>query len=86
MAAGQQVHLGGLLGHQRGLPLRQDDDAGDQLQRGEGGQVTEHHQRLVERGVHVVGAVPALVHGRVRPDHVVVGQHVPEAEFLTRCP
>ena len=31
--AGQQVDLGGLLGHQRRLPLRQDDDAGDEFER-----------------------------------------------------
>ena len=31
---------------------------------------------------HVVRAVPALVHGRVGAQHVVVGQQVPEAEFL----
>ena len=48
-AAGEQVDLGGLLGHERGLALRQDDDAGDQLERRHRGQVAEHHERLVER-------------------------------------
>ena len=33
-------------------------------------------------GVHVVGAVPRLVHLGIGPDHVVVGQHVLEAEVL----
>ena len=46
------------------------------------GQVAEQHERLVERGVHVVGAVPAAVHRRVGAEHVVVGQHVGEPEFL----
>ena len=38
------------------------------------GQVAEHHQRLVEGGVHVVGAVPAGVDRRIGADDVVVGQ------------
>ena len=56
----QQVDLGRLLGDQCGLALREDDDAGDELERGESGEVAEEHERLVERRVHVIGAVPAL--------------------------
>ena len=31
-AAGEQIHLRGLLGHERGLALGKDDDPGDQLE------------------------------------------------------
>jgi hypothetical protein len=41
LAAGQQVDLRGLLGDERGLPLRQDDDPGDHFQPGQRGQVAE---------------------------------------------
>ena len=34
----------------------------------------------MELGVDVVGSVPALVHGRIRSDHVVIGDQVPEAQ------
>ena len=46
------------------------------------GQVAEHHERLVERRVDVVGPVPVLVHGRISAEHVVVGQQVGEAKLL----
>ncbi len=90
-AAGQQVDLRGLLGDERGLALREDDDAGHQLDRGDRGEVAEHHERLVEGRVHVVGALPRRVHQRVGADHVVVGQDVREAELVhplvrTRAP
>src|SRR5712691_2062021 len=80
-AAGQQVHLGRLLGDQGSLPLRQDDDAGHQFQGRQCGQVAEQHQRLVKGGADVVGAIPSLMHRRVGTQDVVVGQHVGEAEF-----
>ena len=47
----EQVDLGRLLGHERGLALRQDDDAGHQLERRDRGEVAEQHERLVERRV-----------------------------------
>ena len=47
-----------------------------------GGQVAEHHQRLVERRVDVVGPGPRLVHARIGAEHVVVGQDVGEAKLL----
>jgi hypothetical protein len=81
-ATGQQVDLGGLLGHQHGRSLGEDGDAGDQFERRAGGEVAEQHERLVERGVDVVGTAPVWVHGRIRSHHVVVGHHVPVAEFL----
>jgi hypothetical protein len=81
-AAGEQVDLGGLLGDQGGLALGQDDDAGDQLQPGQGGQVAEQHHGLVERGGDVVGAGVAGVPGRVGAEDVLVGEQVSEAEVL----
>ncbi len=78
---GEQVHLGRLLNGQHGLPLRQDDDPGDQLHGGHRGQIAVQDHRLVKRGVHVIGALPAGMHRGVRARHVVVGQHVGEPEF-----
>ena len=47
--AGEHVHRGRLLGHQRGLALRQDDDAGDELEPLRAGtEVAEQHEHLVE--------------------------------------
>ena len=46
------------------------------------GQVAEHHQRLVERGVHVVRTGPADVNRGVGADDMVVRQQVGETQFL----
>ncbi len=57
-AAGEHVHLGGLLGRKRGLALRQDDDARHELDRPRAcGDEPEQDERLVERLRGVV--VPA---------------------------
>lgn len=69
LATGQQADLGGLLRHQRGLPLRQDDDAGDEVQPGDRGEVAEHDQRLTEGGRDAGRAVPALVNARQAGAH-----------------
>ncbi len=82
VAIGQQVDLGGLLGDQRRLALRQDDDAGDELKRDQRGKVAERDERLVESRVDVIRPGPRLVNGRVRAEHVVVGENVGEAELL----
>ena len=76
--AGEQIDLGGLLGHQHRLSLRQDDDAGDEFQCGDRGQVAEHDEGLVKRGVDVIGALPTLMHCRVCAHDVVVGEDVGE--------
>src|SRR5713226_650970 len=48
-ASAQDVDLGGLLGHERGLALRQDEDAGDELELGgDRRQESEEHHELVE--------------------------------------
>jgi DNA-binding transcriptional MerR regulator/effector-binding domain-containing protein len=85
-AVGEEVDLGGLLRHEGRLALREDDDAGDQLEGGDPGQVAEHHEGLVERGEAVVGPVPGLVHARIGPEDMVVGQQVGEAEGLDALP
>jgi hypothetical protein len=81
-AAGEKVDFGRLLGDQGRLPLRENDDPGDELQRCESGQVAEEHERLVEGRVEVVGARPSLVDGRVGPHHVVVGDDVGVTELF----
>ena len=85
-AAGQEIDVGRLPGHERGLALRQDQDPGgepDPL--GDAGQMGEHHERVVERVVLGVRAGqrrrPIGVHGT---EHVVVGEEVVEAEVLDR--
>src|ERR1035438_3749147 len=40
----------------------------------------------MEGGAHVIGTIPALVHGWVRAYHVVVGHHVLEAQLLDPPP
>jgi hypothetical protein len=82
LAASEQVNLRCLLGDQRGLPLRQDDDAGHKLQRGNCSQVAEHHERLVEGRVDVVRPVPAVMHSRVGTEDVIVGEDVGETQLL----
>ena len=82
-AAGQHVHLGGLLGDQGGLALGQDDDAGAHFNLfGDGGQIAEHYERLVEHIVLVVGAVPLGALGRVGAQHMVKDQQVCVAQGL----
>ena len=72
--AGEDVHRGGLLGHQRGLALREDDDAGYQLQPpGAGPEVAEEHEGLVERALVGVGrTVPQPLESlQLGAEHVV---------------
>ena len=85
-AAGEQVDLGRLLGDERGLALRQDDDPGDELELRARGEVAEQHERLVERRVHVVRARPGGWAVRIGAEHVVVGEQVGEPELLHRLP
>src|SRR5262249_28640190 len=47
--AAEHVHRSGLLGHQRGLPLGQDNDTGDELEApGAGRQIAEENEDLME--------------------------------------
>src|SRR5262245_23868697 len=54
--AGQYVHRRGLLGHERGLTLGQDDDAGDELETlRAGAEVTEQDEDFVEGALVRIG-------------------------------
>ena len=84
-ASAEHVYLGGLLGDERGLPLRQDDDAGDELDpSSNGGGPTEEDKDLVEVVVYVVEEVhpDVLVVGCVRAEDVVVYYQAVEAHLL----
>ncbi len=83
-SAREQIELGALLRHEHGLALRQDQDAGDQLDalchRAE---VAEEHEGLVV--AHVVGV--QLLAGqsiRMPADHVLGGNEVVEAGAFDR--
>ena len=57
-ATGQEVNIGRLPGHERGLALRKDQDPGGEADPlGDAGQIGEHHERVVERVVLGVGPV-----------------------------
>ena len=84
-AFAQDVDLGRLLRHERGLPLREDDHAGDQLELRDAGEEAEQHERLVERRVDVVGAGPTVVHRGVGAEHVVVREEVRVSERFDPC-
>src|ERR1039457_5156496 len=78
----EQVDLRRLLGRERGLPLRQDDDPGDKLERCDPSQVTEEDHRLVEGRVHVIRARPGRMDLRVGAQDMVVREGVREAKLL----
>ncbi len=84
---GQEVDVCCLSRDERGLTLREDQDPrGEVDPLGDGGQVGEHHERVVERVVLRVRARQWRrslgVHGT---EHVVIGEQVVEAEALDRC-
>ena len=79
----QQVDLGGLLCDQRGLTLGKDDDARYQLDGGrDTGEKSEHHQRFVKGGVHVIRPAPAGMDARVGADDMVIGEDMREVRGL----
>jgi len=85
-ASGKEIDIGGLSCHEYGLALREDQDPRRELDSfGDGGQVGEHHERVVERVVLGVGAGDRRyaigVHGA---EDVVVGEEVIKAELLDR--
>ena len=85
-AAGEQIDVGCLPGHQRRLALRQDQDSGGEPDPfRHAGQIREHHERVVERvplGVRTGQPWrPAGVHGA---EHMVIGEQVVEAQLLDR--
>ena len=78
----QQIQLGSLLGHERGLALGHDDDRGCELELRDASEEAKHHHRLVEGRVDRVRTAPALMHGRIRTNNVVVGDQMLVAELL----
>jgi hypothetical protein len=72
----EHIHLSGLLRHQYGLALRQDQHAGHQLDGGrERRDVAEQNEHLVE-GI-VTGIAPPALSGRgSRAEHMVVNEDV----------
>ena len=83
-AAAEDVDLGRLLGHERRLPLREDQDAGGQREPGgDGGEVRHQRQRLVDHGLVRVGSQRGVgVELRIGPQHVVRDEEVVEAHRL----
>jgi hypothetical protein len=81
--AREHVHRGRLLGHQRGLTLRKDDDARDQFHPArDRGEEPEEHERLVEAMAVGVGPLPPARALRVGAQHVVEDQDVREPHVL----
>ena len=75
--ARQHVDGGRLLGDERGLPLREDQDARRQPQSaGHAGEKAEQHERLVERVAMGIRALPAARPLGVRPQDMVEGEHM----------
>ena len=86
--AGEEIDIGRLPCHERGLALRKDQDPGGEADAlGDAGQIGEHHERVVERVVLGVGARQLRrsigVNGT---EHVVVGEQVVKAQVLDRSP
>ena len=79
-SAAEHVDLRGLLGHQRGLALGQDQDAGDQADaRGQRSDERQRCQRLVDHAVvRIVTAPDVLVVVRVGAEDVVGDEEVVE--------
>jgi hypothetical protein len=85
-ASGEQIDVGCLPGHQRGLTLRQDQHSGGEPDPfRDAGQVREHDERVVERVTLGVGTRqscrPAGVH---RPEHMVIGEQVVKTQLFDR--
>ena len=84
--AAEQVDLGRLLGQQRRLALRPDQDGGGEGQVGAAGQVGEHRQRLAKGVVDRVGPTEIAEHRGVAAQHVVVRGQVGVAEVRDGLP
>ena len=79
--AGQDRQLRRLFGDQHGLPLREDQHRGDEVdRRGACRQEAVQHERLVERDVLVVRALEATRAIPIDADDMVVDQQVREPE------
>lgn len=80
-SVGKHIQRGGLFGDEGGLALGEDDDAGDKFQPGGGGgEVGEEEERFDEWVGIFVGASPSSWAVRIRPQDMIVGEQVGEAQ------
>ena len=83
--AAQHIERRRLLGDQRRLALRQDQDArGEADALGAAGEKAEQHKRVVIGGRRGADAPPAMIGVRVAAEHVVGRQQIGKAEPLGR--
>ena len=83
LASGQDVYLGGLLGHQRGLALAQDQHRCHQFKvLGDGCCVAIEHHWFVEHVPAVVGPSPVGPMGEVGAQHMVEYRYVVVSQLL----
>jgi hypothetical protein len=81
-SAAKNIDFGRLFGDECGLPLRQDNDATDELETlGDGGQVAKEGQRLMEHRLVGISS-PAFSVGGVSTEYMIVGEEVFVAEIL----
>jgi hypothetical protein len=81
--AREHIHLRRLLGDQHGLPLRQDDDASDQLETPRHcREIPEQDERLVELVPRMVRTAPPGVVSEIHADDMLVGQQMRVPELL----
>src|SRR5713226_5995691 len=83
LAACENVHLRRLLGDERGLPLREDDDSRNQFQACQRREVAEEHEWFVE---HILLSVtlPAWAMRGVGTQNVVICDKVTVTQPLSR--
>jgi hypothetical protein len=73
--------------HERCLALRKDQDPGGETDSlGDAGQISEHHERVVERVVLCGARERRRSIGVNGPGHVIVGEEVVKAQVLDRSP
>ncbi len=82
LATAQHIHFRGLLGDKHRLPLRQDDDPGDQFQLRQRRQVAKEHERLVELVLGRI-ALPTGTMGGVRSQDMVIHDEVAVAQAFS---
>src|SRR5688500_18210775 len=87
-AAGQEINVGCLPGHERGLALRKNQDPSREMDSlGDAGQMREHHERVVKWIVLGVGTRQCRrAIGMNGTEHVVVREEVVKAEVFDRSP
>ena len=71
-----------ILGDQRRLALRSDQDGRGEAQARASSEIAEEHEGLMEGVLHAIGSVEARVLGAHGTHHVVIGQDVVDAQAL----